>query len=340
MDRQTILQQLEWRSIGPTAAAASSPWPGDPNKPAPSTSAPPAAASGRRPTAASTGRTSPTASSSAPRSAGSPSATSDPNVIYAGMGESDDPRQRLPRRRRLQVDRRRQDLDAPRAGADAQHRQGPRPPAQPRPASTSPPSATPTARTPSAASTARKDGGKTWDHVLSRGERRRRDRPSLDPNNPRIIFAGFWEARARPALPELAADRAPASGARPTAATPGPTSTTSPACRRGSRARSASPSRRRSPGRVWAIVEHEKGGVFRSDDGGETWERLNEDRNLRQRAWYYSHIFADPQDAEHRLGASTSRCGARSTAARPSSRCRRRTATTTTSGSTRPTRSA
>ncbi len=51
-------------------------------------------------------------------------------------------------------------------------------------------------------------------------------------------------------------------------------------------------------GRVWAIVEAEDGAVFRSDDYGETWQRGSEDRNLRQRAWYYHHIYADPQDAD------------------------------------------
>ena len=38
--------------------------------------------------------------------------------------------------------------------------------------------------------------------------------------------------------------------------------------------------------------------MFRSDDGGETWTRTNDDRNLRQRAWYYTHIYADPKDEE------------------------------------------
>src|SRR6266516_655579 len=50
--------------------------------------------------------------------------------------------------------------------------------------------------------------------------------------------------------------------------------------------------------RVWAIVEADSGGVFRSDDGGDTWRRTNDERNLRQRAWYYSHIHADPKDPE------------------------------------------
>jgi photosystem II stability/assembly factor-like uncharacterized protein len=52
------------------------------------------------------------------------------------------------------------------------------------------------------------------------------------------------------------------------------------------------------PDRVWAIVEHADGGVFRSDDGGDTWQKLNDDRALRQRAWYYTNIYADPQDGE------------------------------------------
>ena len=52
-----------------------------------------------------------------------------------------------------------------------------------------------------------------------------------------------------------------------------------------------------NPDRVWAIVEADEGGVFRSDNAGKTWARINESRNLRQRAWYYTHIFSDPKSA-------------------------------------------
>ncbi|MGH9334435.1 MAG: glycosyl hydrolase, partial [Vicinamibacteria bacterium] len=52
------------------------------------------------------------------------------------------------------------------------------------------------------------------------------------------------------------------------------------------------------PKRVWAIVEAAEGGVFRSDDGGASWKRTNEERKLRQRAFYYSRIYADPLDRE------------------------------------------
>jgi photosystem II stability/assembly factor-like uncharacterized protein len=52
------------------------------------------------------------------------------------------------------------------------------------------------------------------------------------------------------------------------------------------------------PDRVWAIIENENGGVFRSEDGGSNWTKTNSDRSLRQRAWYYSRIYADPQDVD------------------------------------------
>src|SRR5262249_42605440 len=53
-----------------------------------------------------------------------------------------------------------------------------------------------------------------------------------------------------------------------------------------------------NPERLWAIVEAEDGGVFRSDNSGKTWTKINENRNLRQRAWYYTNIYADSQNVD------------------------------------------
>jgi photosystem II stability/assembly factor-like uncharacterized protein len=52
------------------------------------------------------------------------------------------------------------------------------------------------------------------------------------------------------------------------------------------------------PNRVYALIEADSGGVFRSDDGGSTWTRTNDQRNLRQRAFYYTRIYADPKEKD------------------------------------------
>ncbi len=142
-----------------------------------------------------------------------------------------------------------------------------------------------------------KDGGLTWDHVLKRNEDAGAVDLAIDPHNPRVIYASLWEAR-RGAHYMVSGGE----GSGLFKSTDGGDTWTEltrnegmPKGTIGKIGVVASPAQR---GRVWAIVEAEEGGVFRSDDGGKTWTRLNEDRNLRQRAWYYTHIFADPKDAE------------------------------------------
>jgi len=51
--------------------------------------------------------------------------------------------------------------------------------------------------------------------------------------------------------------------------------------------------------RVWALVENEPvGGLYRSDNGGQTWQKINNQRSIRQRAWYYTRIYAHPSDID------------------------------------------
>ncbi len=142
-----------------------------------------------------------------------------------------------------------------------------------------------------------KDGGETWEQVLFRSEAAGASDLIMDPFNPRVLYASFWEAR-RDAHQLVSGGE----GSGIFKSTDGgetwmeiTRNTGLPKGVLGKIGLAASPARR---DRLWALVEAEDGAVFRSDDGGETWERLSEDRNLRQRAWYYMHIYAHPTNPE------------------------------------------
>jgi photosystem II stability/assembly factor-like uncharacterized protein len=142
-----------------------------------------------------------------------------------------------------------------------------------------------------------RDGGATWEHVLKQDENTGAVDVCLDPTNPRIVYATLWEARRSPyALnsggPNCGLHRSDDGG------TTWQNLSDKPGMPKGLKGKIGVAASAAKPGRVWALIESKEGGVYRSDDYGETWEKLNEDTNLRQRAWYYTHIFADPLDAE------------------------------------------
>lgn len=142
-----------------------------------------------------------------------------------------------------------------------------------------------------------RDGGRTWDLVLHRGPDAGAVDLVIDPHNPRVVYATFWETRR---LPWRLDSGGPGSGLW-RSSDGGDTWTDIsrrpglPAGVLGRIGIAASPARR---GRLWAIVEAEDGAIFRSDDHGEHWDRLSEQPELRWRAWYYQHVFADPVDAD------------------------------------------
>ena len=46
------------------------------------------------------------------------------------------------------------------------------------------------------------------------------------------------------------------------------------------------------------LIENKKGGIYKSTDAGKTWKLINSERKLRQRAWYYTRLYADTQDED------------------------------------------
>jgi photosystem II stability/assembly factor-like uncharacterized protein len=144
-----------------------------------------------------------------------------------------------------------------------------------------------------------KDGGENWELVLHVSERAGAVDVSLDPNNPRIIFATIWQARRTfwsidSGGPHSGLWRSRDGGDswENISHNPG-----MPDGILGKIGVSVSPAR---SGRVFAMVEAEfrKRGLYRSDDIGETWEKVSSKPDLGWRPWYYEHVIAHPTDAD------------------------------------------
>ncbi|MEZ0487290.1 WD40/YVTN/BNR-like repeat-containing protein [Fibrella aquatica] len=140
------------------------------------------------------------------------------------------------------------------------------------------------------------DGGKTWKNVLFVDENTGCNDLSMDMTNPRILYASMWEHRR---LPWQVQSGGKGSGLYKS--TDGGETWTKlekglPK-ELGKMGISVSTA---NPNRVYAVIESDtqadKGGVFRSDDAGKSWNRISKDHRTTQRAWYYIEIYADPVD--------------------------------------------
>ena len=142
-----------------------------------------------------------------------------------------------------------------------------------------------------------KDGGETWENILHISEQTGAIDITIDKNNPRIIYASMWQAYRN--FWEISSGGEESGIWR--SMDGGDTwediskSKGLPKGILGKIGVAASPVQ---PGRLWAIIEHQPdGGIYRSDDYGETWVVGSKDQRMISRAWYYMHVTADPQDA-------------------------------------------
>mgnify|MGYP003299454000 FL=1 len=142
------------------------------------------------------------------------------------------------------------------------------------------------------------DGGATWRKVLFANNLSGAFEIVMDPNNSRILYASTWRVQRTPSSLSSGGDGSDLWKSEDSGESWRKISTNSgfPKGILGVIGVTVSPV---DSERVWAIVENEeKGGVYRSDNGGKEWKYTNSDRSLRQRAWYYSKIYADTQDID------------------------------------------
>ena len=140
-----------------------------------------------------------------------------------------------------------------------------------------------------------KDGGKTWQLVLSKNAETGAVCVRIDQSNPRIVYATLWQAYRN--------GHSMSSGGLGSGMYKSVDGGDTWQCLNekpglpigllGKMGIAVSPV---NPNRLYALIENNKGGLFRSDDAGEHWELINEDKNLWQRPWYYMNLQADPKN--------------------------------------------
>ncbi len=149
------------------------------------------------------------------------------------------------------------------------------------------------------------DGGKSWNKILFRNDSTGVWDLIMDPTDPNTLYATFWHAYR---TPWMLNSGGPGGGIMKT--TDGGATwrelTVNPGLPRGVLGKIGIAISPANPRRLWAQIEADSGGTYRSDDAGATWQYLNGDRNLRQRAWYYSRVVADPKDTNVVYGLNVS----------------------------------
>ncbi|MGZ4832435.1 MAG: VPS10 domain-containing protein [Terriglobales bacterium] len=140
------------------------------------------------------------------------------------------------------------------------------------------------------------DGGATWQKVLFVDDKTGGIDVVFDPQNPNTLFAAMWQVNRTPwslnsGGPGSGLFRSN-DGGNTWKRLEGHGLPEGPLGRIGVSISGADGSR------VYALMEAKEGGLFRSEDGGDTWTRVNEDERYRQRAWYFTHIFADPKTVD------------------------------------------
>ncbi len=140
------------------------------------------------------------------------------------------------------------------------------------------------------------DGGKTWKRTLFSNADSGVVDLIIDPNNPRVLYATTWNARRTPYSLSSGGEGSAVWKSTDSGETWKEISTNDGFAEGilGIMGITVSPA---NSNRLYAMVENqEEGGLYTSTDAGTTWKKINDERKLRQRAWYYTRLYADTKD--------------------------------------------
>lgn len=140
-----------------------------------------------------------------------------------------------------------------------------------------------------------KDGGKTWTQALAIDADTGASDVAIDPSNPNVVFAGFWQTRRTPWSLTSGGPGSSLWVSRDGGDTWKRLTEGLPEGAWGKVGVAVAPS---DSNRVYALIEAEKGGLFRSSDGGKSWSLASDYHGIRQRPWYYSTMSIDPSNAD------------------------------------------
>jgi photosystem II stability/assembly factor-like uncharacterized protein len=140
-----------------------------------------------------------------------------------------------------------------------------------------------------------RDGGKTWEKVLYLDDHTGGIDIVFDPGNPHVLFAAMWEGYRTPWTLNSGGEKDGLYRSNDDGTTwkriEGNGMPEGPLGRIGVGVSGV------DSNVVYALIEANKGGLYRSDDGGTNWSLVNDDHRFRQRAWYFTHVWADPKNA-------------------------------------------
>ncbi len=143
-----------------------------------------------------------------------------------------------------------------------------------------------------------KDGGDSWEKILYVNDQAGAVDLVMDSSNPRVLYAATWRVIRTPYSLESGGEGSHLWKSTDGGDTWDQLTDQDNGLPGGTLGIIGVTVSHVNPDRLWTIIEHENGGVFRSEDGGQSWRKINSERRLRQRAWYYTRIYADTQDED------------------------------------------